>query len=170
MRLSRISLLAAALLSLSAVTCVASPVALGIGAGWTQFFWSGDVITPADGFSFTSLGPVTVKVTDAFNVGDAFDIFDNAAPSFSTPSVLNTGALLTDDPDVAYAGTDYSHAAFTFGAGSHVLTLAIREHATGFNSGGAFLRADAATPEPGSLLLLGMGLAAGVLALKRRSA
>jgi hypothetical protein len=170
MRLPRIALLAVTLLALSAVACSASPVSLGIGTGWQRFSWVENLVTPADGFSFSNVNPVTVRVTDAFNVGDAFNIFDNGNPAFATPSVTNTGLDLTSDPDVAFAGTDYSHAAFTFGGGSHVLTIGIRDHALGFSNGGAFLRADAATPEPGSLLLLGMGLAAGALALKRRSA
>jgi hypothetical protein len=71
MRLPRIALLAVAMLALSAVACAASPVSLGIGTGWQTFSWVENLVTPADGFSFSSVDPVTVTVTYANNVGRA---------------------------------------------------------------------------------------------------
>ncbi|HVP39396.1 MAG TPA: PEP-CTERM sorting domain-containing protein [Candidatus Saccharimonadales bacterium] len=174
-RVATILLAVAALTALG--TAGASAVPLTLGSGWQPFLWNTDgVYDPADGFQVTAPDLFTIKLTDAFVVGDAFDLYDGASLILSTPSVPKTAASFTADPDVAWSMPDYSHGWVTLGAGSHNLSILIRERAldvTGapWPTGEGYIRADAGTiPEPRPVLLLGLGLAAAGLMLRRRSA
>jgi hypothetical protein len=104
-------------------------------------------------------GPVTVTLTDAFDKGDSFSLFDFGSLVGSTPSVAQANNS-TSDPAITSLDPSWSHGIFNLGAGSHSLT--IRADNSPFGGGAAFFRVDAAapTPEPTSLALFGM-IAAG---------
>ncbi|HVP39398.1 MAG TPA: PEP-CTERM sorting domain-containing protein [Candidatus Saccharimonadales bacterium] len=178
--MKRVVTLLLAVVALAAVGAGSASAAapLTLGTGWTKFYWDATGETdPAGGYQVTSADVFTIKMTDSYVVGDAFDLYDGGSLVLSTPSVPKTGVdVIDDDADAAYASPLYSHGYVTLLPGTHNLTINIRERAldgTGavISGGGAFIRADAGTiPEPHSLLLLGMGLAGGALALRRRSA
>jgi PEP-CTERM motif len=105
---------------------------------------------PAEGASLT--------VTDAFQSGDRFEIFDFGL-SIGLTSL--TGGLLVDcgdDPVPCLANPFMSHGFFVLGPGNHSITIIPIAGETG----GAYFRVDqgvAAVPEPGSWVALGLGLA-----------
>ena len=124
-----------------------------IGAGWA----CGDSTSPPlfgvdavnlfnnEGpFTFTSLTPVEVKVTDAFLSGDQFRIYDNAVSIGDTSSPTLTGAW-TDCPDTAFADVNFSHGTFLLGPGSHSIT--IQSIDAPYGSGGGYIRVDSVAPD-----------------------
>ena len=149
-----------------------------VGGGWNSFSWTGTNTPQVESaFTFNSSGSVAVKVTDAYVSGDRFQLFDNGH-LVGTTSQLNGSAPWTDSPDVAFAGGIFSSGIFALGAGTHSLTLVDIQAPTGYPSGSAFFRVDAGgngggggvssvdTPEPGTLALVGLGIAG--LAVRRR--
>jgi hypothetical protein len=113
-------------------------------------------------WTFTSAIPTVVRVTDAFQPGDTFSLFDNATIVGPTSTPVGT-PITTDNPDVAFAQPGYSHGAFTLAPGAHSLT--IRVDATPVGSGAGYFRVD--VPEPASAVLL-LGAAAIAPVLRRR--
>jgi hypothetical protein len=74
------------------------------------------------------------------------------------------GGYHVDDPDSAWLDPAFSRLAIGLGVGSH--SIDIFAYDSPYGSGGAFASAVSTVPEPGTLMLLGMG-AAGLL-LRRR--
>jgi hypothetical protein len=117
-----------------------------IGGGWI-FFDFGGPGSVAGPFTFSSRTPVVLSVTDAFCVGDRFDILDQG----SLMSVTSTPALppdcappfQTDLPRPAFYQGLYSAGMVLLPAGTHEIT--IRARLSPFGAGGAFLRVDACT-------------------------
>ena len=144
-----------------------------VGGGWNSFSWTGTNTPQVESaFTFSSAGAVAVKVTDAYVSGDRFQLFDNGS-LVGTTSQTNGIAPWTDKPDVAFANSLFSSGIFALGAGAHSLTLVDIQAPTGYSSGSAFFRVDAGgnggggggsvssvdTPEPGTLALVGLGIA-----------
>jgi hypothetical protein len=111
-------------------------------------------------------GGAILTVTDAFVVGDRFQIFDFGA-SIGLTSVPFGTADCGSDPVVCLSTPGISNGTFILAAGNHSLTIT---PTLVTSAGGAgYLRADAAVPEPVSLTLFGTGLAIFALRLKLRN-
>jgi hypothetical protein len=170
MRLSTVVLIGVLLL---AVVVPASAGPITVGGPWYEFGFgatgsfavNGSHTSPSSGgnsvqaddppWTFTaSAGGVLLTVTDAFNKGDAFTIFDNAVSIGSTPLVAQ-GGVSVSDPAITVLDPTWSHAEFLLGPGSHSIT--IQALASPYDGGAGYFRADV-IPAPGALLLLGSGL------------
>lgn len=109
----------------------------------------------------------TLTVTDGFNSGDQFELFDFGALIGQT-SVPTAGSNCGNNEPSCLADPDFSHGTFLLAAGDHSITGAAL--LSPFGGGAAFFRIDAASvPEPGSLLLSALALLS-LAALRRRSA
>jgi hypothetical protein len=118
---------------------------------------------PAPAWTFTSLQPVAFTVTDAFQSGDQFEIFDfGVSLGFTSAPAIRPPVNCGSDPVTCLATAGISSGVFALAAGSHSLTIA----SVTDNIGGAYFQASA-VPEPASLVLLGSGLL-GVIARVRR--
>jgi hypothetical protein len=142
--------------------------AITVGGGWYAFNWSSGASAPAFENPFTFTTPpegATLKVTDAFQTGDQFEVFRDATSLGVTPLVSET-ADWTDDPDVAYSDPRWSHRAWGLPGGDTV-NINIYTVTNPYGYGTGYLRVDAGVPEPGTVLLLGAGLLA-LAAIRRR--
>jgi len=127
------------------------------------------VFAPAPPWTFTSVSPEILNVTDAFLSGDAFDVYDNGVNILSTPSAAATGHSCGDNPDTCFADPLMSHGSVGLAAGGHSLSIILRE-AQGTPGDGYFQTALlSAVPEPGSVMLLGTGLLPALVVLRRRN-
>jgi len=118
----------------------------------------------ADQPAWTFNGPLVLTVTDAFNKGDSFDIFDFGAFAFATP-LVSAVSNATSDPSITVLDPTWSHASLAFGAGPHSITIS--PNASPFGGGAGYFRLD--VPEPASCALFGLGAVAlfGFAARKR---
>ena len=125
---------------------------------------------------WTFTGSAFLIVQDAFISGDQFRVFDGPTllGDTSVPGILTTGCV---DPAVCFTNDNYSSGIFSLAPGPHSFT--IQAIASPFSGGEAFfcvstsrsscspVAAPEPLPEPTSILLLGLGLAAAVYWVKR---
>lgn len=166
-------LLVGAVLASSLFAANAQAATLVVDGGWSKFFFgvTGSSIYDSSSsdlsYDFVLSGSALLKVTDAFAIGDVFEIFDNGVSIFST-GAFDVGGVITTDPDIAFGGGAYSYGSLLLGAGSHKITgLAT---ASPFGSGGAFIELKgSAVPEPATwaMMIIGFGLAG--VSLRRRA-
>ncbi len=112
-------------------------------------------------WTFVASLPTQLRVTDAFESSDRFEVLDFGMPIGMT-SPLVGGVLIDcgDDPVICLGTPGMSTGVFALAAGPHSFTIVPLESGTG---GAAYFQVD--VPEPTSVLLLATGLAA---ALRRR--
>jgi hypothetical protein len=112
-------------------------------------------------WTFSSAVTVEFTITDAFLLGDYFDVYDFGTLIGSTP-IVALGANCGLNPDVCLADPRFSHAVFTLAPGAHSITIGVHEAQI---LGEGFFRVTA-VPEPSTLLLLGSSVA-GLLVRRR---
>ena len=149
-------------------------VILGIAAGpvkaaqvdmatdtWYKFYFYEVGSSSSDNYAFTVGAGYSLFVTDAYQVGDRFEVGDLGMTSFkeidtnSYYSPWGNQALA----QAAYDSGYYSAGEFFLGAGTYNVTLTTV--LSPFGSGGAYIklaRSSTAVPEPITILLLGLGL------------
>jgi hypothetical protein len=147
----------------------ASAGAITVGAGWYGFCFgaSGSGATAGcqnDGIgvsgndtTFTLTTSGELKVTDAFQKGDTFEIvvtgptsgtfFTDVVPVDSSGSVTN--------PNIAFADPTYSHILIALSLGSY--TVDVYANNSPYGGGGAYL--SAAIPEPSTWAMMLAGFA-----------
>lgn len=120
---------------------------INIGAGWSAtstvppaFFWSGTipVYSSSGPFTFTSVVPVTMDVTDDFLKGDQFNVYDNTVLVGTTSLVAVDATSPEVGPDAAFADATYSSGSFILGPGSH--SIDIEAIGASFTSGRGYIR------------------------------
>ncbi len=126
---------------------------------------------------FVAGAPFKFILTDGFNSGDNFTLFDNAVVVGSLPAGVPGGDCGNDEP-ACLASLAHSHAIFDLGPGSYSFTIMVSN--SPFGGGAAFFRLEAGLqdvestiPEPGSILLVAsglLGLAAVQIRRRRRNA
>jgi hypothetical protein len=184
------------LVALALAATVAAPAMAynySVGSGWQMFTCWADVPAPdpaygwggttPDGgvpynepFNFTLGSPGIFKITDVFESGDFFRIFNFGTAVAETPATPWAFGPITNDPDVAFNDPNLSHAACYLLPGAYSVQFQDIFFAGGPTSvppgpdliADAFFRVDP-IPEPASLLLLGLGIGVTGLMLRRRA-
>ncbi len=82
----------------------------------------------------------TLTVTDAFNYGEVFEIFDFGVSLGPTSNVPASTGGCGDDPDVCLVDPLSSHGVFALKTGPHEITIKVIATASG--SGAAYFRVD----------------------------
>ena len=119
-------------------------------AGWFSttdtppaFFWPGGT-PPTDvdeTFTITTTGAACVSVTDDFQKGDQFEVFNNLVSIGTTTAVAVDGSSTPIGPDAAFLDPGFSSGSFTVAAGSH--SISIKAIANPFPAGGrGYIRVD----------------------------
>ncbi len=117
-------------------------VPLPIDGTWTTFAWSGGpgVFNIDGAFLFPSALGGRLDVTDAFILGDRFEVYDLGSSLGQTSVPVDNGSDVGSDADAAFYNPDCSSGSFVLPAGSHGVTIWVVQTATGYPDGGAYLR------------------------------
>jgi len=122
----------------------------GVVSGCSPADPAGPVCTPSSGgnsvfvhappWNFTApAGGATISVTDAFLVGDRFEVFDFGS-SIGLTSVPSTSGSCGDDPVPCMADPNASSGTFFLGPGAHSITFGVVDNPNG--SGAQYFRVD----------------------------
>lgn len=145
---------AVAILSLAPQAQAAS-IGITVDSLWHDFTFGGDGSSWSDNFTFTLTSPALLKITDAFNSGDKFSVYNFGSFLGDTSDPTN-GYQYHADYDAAFASSVFSHAAFLLGPGTYDISgLTILSP---FEGGRAALQLSS-VPLPAALPLMGMALA-----------
>lgn len=151
-----IASLALAFLGLSS-SVSAGPIA--VNGGWTTFGFEG-VGSSFSGqpYTFSLVGNGVLKVTDAFAIGDIFDVYDSVLGLlFSTSAPSNDGSNAGTNYDTAFSDAKWSSGSIALSAGNYSITGITT--ASPFGGGDGALQVVSAVPVPATLALFGLGLA-----------
>ncbi len=112
-----------------------------VNAGWLSFDWDENGASGAT-FTFTTTRPVRVSITDVLCRGDAFILRDRGRQVLKSKAVAEDGCNNsgTDDPDVAYRDTAYSHGTISLKPGAHQIT--IEAYVNPYGGGTGYIRFD----------------------------
>jgi len=114
-------------------------------------------------WTFTApAGGATLTVTDAFEAGDRFQVFDFNANLGLTSAPVGS-ADCGDDPVPCLADPNISKGLFPLAPGNHSITI----YSLSDFAGSGYLQVSA-IPEPTTLLVFSLGGAAALLAVRRR--
>lgn len=156
---------------------VSGAAAIPLAPGsWQTFNWDGrgPIGSPADGYQTSEAVPELLRVVDCCIIGDRFRVFVNTVLAFDTSAILPADDGVQSglfDGDSAWADARLSKGSVVLGAGPNQIDIEVIGLATGYTSGGAFIRIDESqptpTPEPSTLLLVGSGIAGAAHRLRR---
>lgn len=115
------------------------------------------------------------QVTDAFQKGDAFDVYVDSIFRFRASAVASDAGGVVTDPDTGFADPTYSSGQLVLAAGSY--SVEIFTKTSPFGGGGAFLQVSRTTlppdgtgvPQPSTYALMAAGMS-GLWLLRRRMA
>jgi hypothetical protein len=132
---------------------------ISVGGGWTTVSFGGVGSNfSEEPYTFTLAGNGLLKVTDAFAIGDTFDIYDSGLGLlFSTSLPNDDGANAGNDYDFAYADTRWSSGSIELSAGSYSITAITT--ASPFGGGDAGLMVSNVVNSPATLALFAIGFA-----------
>lgn len=137
--ISLVAALTALLAGVLLAPAASAATPISIGSSWQVFFFNG-VGSGASGepYTFFAATPALVQVTDGFQKGDQFSVYDNGVLLGSTSAVPAVSGSCAD-PDVCFTDPTYSHGSFAVGAGNHSITIVTT--VSPYGGGGAWLRA-----------------------------
>ena len=144
---------------------------LSADSGWQSFSWTHpknyrNKIDWDQTFEFTLSAPAVLTVTDAYEKGDRFAIF-NYGKEIGHTSYVRKSRTSTTDFDLAASDPGWGTTAMELAAGDYQISGKLRLNAYCNSSGGIRLDSVAPTPIPGTLWLFGPGVV-GLAALRRR--
>ena len=134
--IKRAALVGLGLLVVSAVPALAG--SYNVGGGWEQLYFWADVAAPDpaygyggedidgdapfnDPFTFSLAADGILRITDVWESGDYFRIWDNGSIIGETPNVPWQLGEVESDPDLAFGNPGLSWGEFALGAGDHSL-------------------------------------------------
>jgi hypothetical protein len=127
------------------------------------------ISAPDAPWTITLATPMQLIVTDGFQQGDEFELFDFGGSIGSTSANANDSAHNCDSSEVAcLADPLMSHGSFLLAAGDHSLTGIVTD--SPFTGGAGFFIITQQVPEPGALALLGIALAGFAFIRRKRAA
>lgn len=130
----------------------------GVGSGATSGCQNDASQTSGNAFTFSLASSTLLQVTDAFDYGDVFSVYDFGTLLFTTNAVATLGGSVSN-PDLAWADVGYSKGSYVLSAGLH--SIEIFADASPFGAGGAYMNVGVSpVPEPSTyaLMLAGLGL------------
>jgi PEP-CTERM motif len=116
-------------------------------------------------WTFVASQGVNLRVTDVFESGDRFEVFDSGI-SLGLTSAPTLGADCGDDPVPCLADPNISQGTFFLLAGQHSITIRAVDAPSVTGTGYLVVQQ---VPEPGSLLMLGIAMLAAAIGTRRRS-
>jgi hypothetical protein len=117
------------------------------------------VVAPDAPWTINLAGPFQLIVTDGFNAGDRFELFDFGVSLGLTSLVSSTsGANCSNAVLACNADPLFSHGTFLLGVGNHSITGTVPISPFGGGAGFFIIRAVTQVPEPGSLALVALAL------------
>lgn len=133
----------------------AATVAITVDSTWHDFTFGDQGSSWSDNFTFTLASPTYLKVTDAFNSGDQFAVY-NFGSFLGNTSSPTAGLDYGANYDAAFASASFSHGIFLLGPGSYDISGIAT--ASPFRGGRAAVQLSS-VPLPAALPLMGMALA-----------
>jgi hypothetical protein len=118
-------------------------------------------------YDFTS--PVTFRITDAFDAGDVYQVYDNSVLILTT-TFNGAQAPLSPvgDPsgEAAWTSAQYSHGTVELPAGAN--SIVVEGDGAGGLPAGFYDRIDSSTPDGGTTAVLLSGTMLGMASLRRK--